>query len=172
MKFLQLWFQTKAGWGHAALCLAIFLICLALFELRNRKLQGARTLDSRWGWYSPADITALFDSLGEKGRQLYAWTEVTLDYVFPLTYAVLFGTILTRLAEPWPAWYAWVMFVPIAAAIFDLLENTSIFALAKGYQTGRLAGWAGILPAFTLAKLALFLSSIALIGIVSVMRFF
>src|SRR3954466_14701926 len=88
----------SATWPRALLLLALFFLCVGVFELRSRALGYAnKVLDGRWRGYSPEDVRAFFEAIGEDGRRLYAKTERTLDAAFPIIYGSLFATLLILL---------------------------------------------------------------------------
>ena len=67
------------------------LLCLSGFEWRDARLGGLELLDTRQ-WYTPEQAAALFgalDRLDSRARAVYAWTEVSIDMVFPVAYGLL-----------------------------------------------------------------------------------
>src|SRR5829696_6223373 len=111
-----------ATWPHVALLFALLFLMMGVFELRSKTLgYENKTLDGRWRGYSPEDARKLFADLGPDGRQLYASTERTLDVGFPLTYGLLFASLLILLYGQQGAKY--LVLVPLAAAVMDLAEN-------------------------------------------------
>lgn len=142
-----------ATWPVVALLLVAFILCVQAFSWGQRSLgYQHEVLDVRF-WYTPEDASKLLESLGERGRRLYAWTRVTLDVVFPVVYGTLFAVLITRLYQPEAA--RQLLLIPFGALVADLLENSMAAYLAWSYdgQESKLA-WAAL--AFTLAKFLLF----------------
>ena len=74
------------------------LLCLAGFQWREARLGGLELLDTTQ-WYTPEQAAALFgalDRLDSRARAVYAWTEVSIDMVFPVAYGLLFALLLAR----------------------------------------------------------------------------
>ncbi len=107
--------------------IAAFVICLMLFRLRNWCFGGAKPPDGRWG-YSPANVHEFLGLVGPAGRQLYAWTQVTLDLVFPFLYGLLLSGWIARTPPPRISRYA--VWLPWLAALLDLGENGILAYLA------------------------------------------
>src|SRR2546425_9482630 len=76
------------------------VVCVALFLLRRKLLGGAETPDSFWQGYTPAEVADFLRHIGPGGRSLYAFTQLTLDVVFPVVYAVCLARPLARAASP------------------------------------------------------------------------
>ena len=77
-------------------------------------------------------MNELANDLGEAGRQLYAVTEVTLDYAFPALYATWLSVMLVlvwRKARPEWAGRRWLALLPYLGMLADFAENTCIAAL-------------------------------------------
>src|SRR6266508_4297761 len=107
--------------------IAAFVICLMLFRLRNWCFGGAKPPDGRWG-YSPANVHEFLGLVGPAGRQLYAWTQVTLDLVFPFLYGLLLSGWIARTPPPRISRYA--VWLPWLTALLDLGENGILAYLA------------------------------------------
>ena len=134
------------------------LLCLSGFQWRAARLGGLELLDTRQ-WYTPEQAAALFgalDRLDSRARAVYAWTEVSLDMVFPVTYGLLFALVLLRIFEDRRLFYL----LPIAAAATDVSENISIALLASTYD-GAPSSWTRVASAFTLLKSGLILATLA-----------
>ena len=75
------------------------LLCLAGFQWREARLGGLELLDTTQ-WYTPEQAAALFgalDRLDSHARAVYAWTEVSIDLVFPVAYGLLLALLLFRI---------------------------------------------------------------------------
>ena len=134
------------------------LLCLAGFEWRDARLGGLDLLDPRQ-WYTPeqaADLFGALDRLDPRARAVYAWTEVSIDMVFPVAYGLLFALLLLRVFDDGRRFYL----LPIAGAAADVLENISIALLASTYD-GAPTSWATVAATFTLLKSGLILATLA-----------
>jgi hypothetical protein len=89
-----------------------------------------KILDARF-WYTPADARTFFKNLKAAGRKTYAISELTLDLVFLATYGLLFAVFIRHL---YPPRLAWLVVLPLAASVFDLLENITLVSLAWTYS--------------------------------------
>ena len=136
----------------------VALLCMAAFEWRDARLGGLELLDTRQ-WYTPEQADDLFgalDRLDSRARAVYAWTEVSLDMVFPVAYGLLFALLLLRLFGDGRRFYL----LPIAGAAADALENLSIALLASTYD-GAPSSWTAVAALFTLLKSVLILATLA-----------
>ena len=134
------------------------LLCVAGFEWRDARLDGLELLDTRQ-WYTPEQAAALFgalDRLDSRARAVYAWTEVSIDMVFPVAYGLLFALLLLRLFGDRRRFYL----LPIAGATADGFENLSIALLASTYD-GDPTSWTRVAAVFTLLKSMLILTTLA-----------
>ena len=134
------------------------LFCLAAFQWRDARLGGLELLDTR-RWYTPEQAAALFvalDQLDPRARAVYAWTEVTVDLIFPVAYGLLLALVLLRLFGNGRPFYL----LPIAGAVADVVENVSIALLAATYD-GAPSSWTRVAAVFTLLKSVLLLAALA-----------
>ncbi len=136
----------------------VALFCVAGFEWRGARLDGLELLDTRQ-WYTPEQAASLFgalDRLDPRARAVYAWTEVSIDMVFPVAYGLLFALVLLRLFGAGRPFYL----LPIAGAAADVFENISIALLAWTHD-GAPSPWARVAAVFTLLKSWLILATLA-----------
>ena len=134
------------------------LLCVAAFQWRDARLARLELLDTRQ-WYTPEQAAALFgalDQLDPRARAVYAWTEVSVDLVFPLAYGLLLALALLRLFGDARPFYL----LPIAGAVADVCENISIALLAATYD-GSPSSWTRVAAVFTLLKSVLLLATLA-----------
>jgi len=139
------------------------VVCVALFLLRRKLLGGAETPDSFWQGYTPAEVADFLRHIGPGGRSLYAWTQLTLDVVFPVVYAVCLARPLARAASPTIG--PLLIWLPFVVAGFDLAENVSTAYLAWTFD-GRPAPLAEFASLFTRGKYAFLVVSLAALLIV------
>ncbi len=115
-------------------------------------------LDSR-GWYTPEEAAALFDALDRLdagARVVYATTALTVDMVFPVSYGLLFATLLFQLFRGGAPLYL----LPLALALADALENVTVAALALSHD-GAPSPLAWLAAVFTLIKTVLIVATLA-----------
>ena len=138
------------------------LLCVAAFQWRDARLGGLELLDTRQ-WYTPEQAAALFgalDRLDPRARAVYAWTEVSVDLIFPAAYGLLLALALHRLFANGRPLYV----LPVAGAVADVGENISIALLAATYA-GAPSSWTRVAAVFTLLKSVLLLAAlIAAVG--------
>lgn len=136
----------------------VTLLCVAGFEWRDARLGCLELLDTRQ-WYTPeqaADLFGALDRLNPRARAVYAWTEVSIDLIFPVAYGLLFALTLLRVFGDGRPYYL----LPLAAAATDVFENISIALLASTYD-GAPTAWARVAAVFTLLKSGLLLATLA-----------
>jgi len=134
------------------------LLCVAAFQWRDVRLGGLELLDTRQ-WYTPEQAAALFgalDRLDPRARAVYAWTEVSIDLIFPAAYGMLLAVALLRFFANGRPLYV----LPFAGAVADVGENISIALLAATYA-GAPSSWARVAAVFTLLKSVLVLAALA-----------
>ena len=149
--------QRLATWPVVILTMLAALLCLAGFQWREARLGGLELLDTRQ-WYTPEQAAALFgalDRLDSRARAVYAWTEVSIDMIFPVAYGLLLALLLLRVFEDGRFYL-----LPIAGAATDVFENISIALLASTYD-GAPSSWTRVAAAFTLLKSGLILATLA-----------
>ena len=136
----------------------VALLCVAGFQWRDTRLGGLEPLDTRQ-WYTPeqaADLFGALDRLDSRARAVYAWTEVSIDMIFPVTYGLLFALLLLCLFKHGRPFYL----LPIAGAAADVFENISIALLASTYD-GAPSSWTRVAAVFTLLKSGFLLATLA-----------
>jgi hypothetical protein len=118
---------------HIGLIALAFVVCLALFAARTSQL-GTSGLDGRRQGYCATEVSAFLGSIGPGGRQLYAWTEVTLDAIFPAIYGLLVARVIA-----WgelPGVWQHAIWLPWLTAAFDYGENGLLAYLAWSFERG------------------------------------
>ena len=79
-------------------------------------------------FYSPADLASMADAYGPQGRRAYVQARYTFDVAWPLVYGLFLVTSISWLSRRgFPAGSPWQIsnLVPLAAVLFDVLENLS-----------------------------------------------
>jgi hypothetical protein len=149
------WYSFVARPPVLVLLLAAFFGCMALLELRRDRLGcGIQIPDSQWSTLTSDQLKGMLAAMGEDGRQLYALSEWTLDFVFPLIYCSLFAGFL---AQVYPVRAARVFLsLPVAAAVCDLVQNYHFAHLACHFNDfdNLIASWYWTAVIFTVATWA------------------
>lgn len=128
-----------------------------------------RTFDGRSGGYNAEEAICWLTAIGPEGRSLYAWTQATLDVVFPFAYGLLFAILVARGLprkddESGDFCCVWLLFVPVATVGFDLVEGLLTILMATAGPDGVDSLPVGFASLVTMAKSALFLASVAVIA--------
>jgi hypothetical protein len=156
-----------ATWPLVALLFAVSVLFFLLFGWRRKALgQGqGQLLDERWKGYTPGLARQLFATLGVRGRNLYAISQLSLDVVFVGIYGTLFGLLLVLLFEPGTARF--LLLVPLLTVAADLLEDGLTAALAWSYrENARSLPWdllCWTAACCTMAKFLLFFLSFVIV---------
>lgn len=151
--------EQAATWQNFGLLFILFVLCWFGFRWRQKTVGGeVRFFDARF-WYTPAEARKLLEQIGERGRRIYAFTQLTLDFLFPFVYGGLIIILFFKLyGDP-----KYLLLIPIITGAADLLENTITAYLALSYK-GVASPLAWIAAIFTATKrIALGLSLITLL---------
>ena len=137
-----------ASWRNGIFLFLANLACMVGFNWRRNQLK-LESPDAKQS-YSPDDLYAFLEGIGDSGRSLYAWTQITLDVIYPVVYCLLFAVLLVVL-------YRWeklrcLVLMPLLTGFFDLLENFTTAYLAATFSSGRNATLAGLAPIFSTGK--------------------
>ncbi len=91
-------------------------------------------------FYSVDNLLHMAESYGEQGRQAYIHARFTFDLAFPLVYtfflAVCTSWMLDRLRLSGNNWRL-LNLLPLAAMVFDFLENSCTAIVMAAYPHGR-----------------------------------
>jgi hypothetical protein len=142
-----------ATWPIFAVLVVSFILCYLGFQRRKKvinELAGGKDVvlfDGRAS-YTPDEARDLLETMGERGRRIYAITQVTLDFIFPFVYGGLFLIALFRLYGGDPGY---LLLVPLIAVVADWLENFTATYLALSYK-GVASPAARFASAFTVMK--------------------
>lgn len=137
-----------------------FVICIVIMyttDIGHMGLQrydaSAQLFDMSFEHYEIEDISGTFEKLGIEGRGLYQnyWM---LDYFFIVCFGVVMVTIANLITSKGVVRKLLIV-VTILRAIFDLVENTSLFYLSIIYPRGNellgtTASWATTFKFITL----------------------
>lgn len=141
-----------ANWWMIALLVIANQICVACFAIREVMLKGEKSPDGHFFGYSPEQAHGFFAKIGPEGRKLYAATQLSLDFAFPLAYGLLLATLLVWLYRGERT--RWIILLPLLTVLFDLAENISNAHLARSFQQGQPDGFARVASVFTVGKWA------------------
>ena len=133
--------HSLGKWPAILLLLAVFFGFNGfLFPWAEQKIAAfggpdAKVLDLRFG-FSADEAHQFLEQIGPEGRPFYQMLELTMDLVYPLVYSLLLGGLLMlvwRKLLPENSSWARLALIPIAAGVFDLLENAGITALIQSF---------------------------------------
>jgi hypothetical protein len=128
-------------------------------------------LDSRWS-YTSHQVKEFFKNLEPKGVELYKWTEITVDGIFPFIYGAFCATFIVLL---YPTEVARILILfPAFTTLTDLGENLTIFALASKYSKSKnshLSNLTRIAMFFTRTKFVLLSTSLVIILIGGITKY-
>lgn len=167
--------KTPKRWSHflsrppallllLGMVLALYLLLGQIGSRLQTRAAGLPILDVRLS-YTPNEVRALFDALGEDGRAAYQQMHILPDLAFPLIYMLFFFNAITWLAGQArlkPATGSLLAHISLLAGAFDLLENTLILMMVWRHPSfaDSLARTAGIV---TPLKFAFFAASVLLL---------
>lgn len=86
--------------------------------------------------YSFEYAIKLLDTLGSEGRELYLYRQLPLDFIYPGLFAASCSLLLSWLllkTQQTKAKLFYVCYIPIAAGLFDYLENIFIVGMLSSY---------------------------------------
>lgn len=111
----------------------IYLIML-LYTIPNLMSYagGMEILDMIPVGYNPEYVKSLFEQLGPIGRDYYLYTQLPLDMIYPLLFAITYTLILTYLFNKiynLSSKIQLLTLIPILAGLFDYLENLGIITM-------------------------------------------
>ena len=111
-------------------------ICGLIFFLLPHNI-FSNMLDLRFS-YNEEIVNHSFVSIGEDGRQLYFFSALIIDTIYPLLYVSLFLGAYYKLFNKNTS----PLIFPLAAGFFDILENIQVSLLLTDFPT-----LSGIVPA-------------------------
>lgn len=130
--------QSRAsGRRIVALFLVMMAFILLTLPMAEEASAGIEGLDSR-GFYSLAEAHSTVASYSAKGRESLKIFYLTVDVINPLLYASFFALLISwvfQRAFSADSRLQRLNLVPLAAILFDLLENTSIVRLFAAFPS-------------------------------------
>jgi len=135
-------FIQRAATGKAVL--GFFVPAMAVYSLMllytipqvERYAPGMKLFDLSPSGYSLEYTLELLGALGVKGRDTYLYQQLPVDFVYPGLFAVACCLLLSWLfAKSLKASSRlfYLCFVPVAAGLFDYLENIYIVSMLTSY---------------------------------------
>jgi len=121
---------------------------------RFEKVSGGGVLLDAVPAFSVDDVYARLASYGEEGRASYAFRNLTVDVLLPLSMLPFLFLIARRAGTSWPtvsAFRVLVLAMPVVYVVFDLVENGQVLALLSSYPD-RQHAVAAVLPYVTSVK--------------------
>ena len=125
--------------------LGIFIIIEVLFALLLPIGDNHVMIDMA-GSMNSTQIYNIIEGYDVGVRHSFIIGALTLDVVFPIVYFLLFAFLLFSFWKK-----AWMAFLPLSQAIFDLAENTGIVIMLKSWPD-QLMGTANAVVIFSWAK--------------------
>jgi hypothetical protein len=173
-KLSNFFYKLSTGW----LVLAIFLVFLLflifvmpVFSEKAAQYSNGMVSPDTSLFYSGEDLYRMAQGYGQAGRQSFVDIRWTLDLLFPFVYTAFF--IITtswflRRIVPFTSKLRVLNLVPLAAFVFDLLENSATSLVMIRYpSTSPLAQ--ALAPVFTPIKWFAVVGSFFLLLIVTIL---
>lgn len=123
-----------------------------LFPLTKRHYKGIATLDvNRWG-FTVADAEQLLGKdMTPDQLKVYRKQELVTDMLFPLVYGIGFAIAMVMLVR-YVGGPRWLIFLPLAAAVADYVENISVAVMIgrklRGQELGTMASIGSVASRF------------------------
>jgi hypothetical protein len=165
--------STISGWIVLLTLIVFFVFSLTILPDQAKKAEvysaesGSPDLSL---FYTPDDLYRMADQYGSDGRMAYVRARFSFDLAWPAVYgAFLLASaawglgVLTDQNNSWRL----LVFIPLLAVIFDLLENTTAAIVIGRFPSPSIFA-ALIAPYFTLLKWILVIASFALAVLLSV----
>ncbi len=97
---------------------------------------GLKLLDMMPMGYDLDYINTLFETLGEKGREVYLYNQIPLDMIYPFLFGISYCLVIAYFLKKLnklnsPLFY--ICLLPIIAGIADYLENIGIITMLNTY---------------------------------------
>ena len=165
-------YNKLAGLAKAKVLIVLLLSAIpffGFFTYREQKLKEYTgecppTLDSNLG-YNSEKAYALFAKL-DGGRALYAWTEITVDMIFPIIYSLFLSLVIVSIFQRCCTNKSLhpLVIVPFIAMLFDFSENILIaFMLFR--SSDKFPALAEAASVFTKLKFGFLLLSLVTIAV-------
>ena len=123
--------RSISNWKNILFLSIILLLIIGIIlpeasQYLKACINGNRRLDMAF-FYTPEEVYHCLETYGAKGRQVYIFVLLTLDFIFPVFYTLFFCTIIFLfLKKYFLGKYTWPIYLPLIPFFCDLLENISI----------------------------------------------
>jgi hypothetical protein len=134
-------YRTLGRWYWSLAALVGFVLFLATVstaqaeKTEEYKPEGVSLPDTSFG-YTPSDVYAAAEAIGQVGRDEYVEARYTFDLVWPIVYTVFFVVVLSwvfrRVTQPGSR-FRLVNLFPIVPLLFDYLENITASIVMTRY---------------------------------------
>mgnify|MGYP000468782597 CR=1 FL=1 len=136
-KIIEINLSVKKVWVLFILTNLVYTFMLMLTIPKTMAFaNGIKLLDMMPTGYDFDYVNKLFSALGEKGRETYLTSQIPIDMIYPLLFAVTYSLVMVyflnkinKLNTP----YIYLRNLPIIAAIADYFENFGIISLLNSY---------------------------------------
>ena len=148
------WFYKISKWWLILIFLGLFIGMMYIIPMIpiDPGLSNNESLDLP-SFNTPAKIYSLLESYGSTGRTQIIWLATTWDLVFPISYTMLFGILISWLLQRGvntrSIWRK--LNLVVLGGVFDLLENTCTVLLVLIFPT-QLIVLAWLKTIFTMIK--------------------
>ena len=158
----------STGWVTLIFLLVFLMFMAYVLPGQSSKAQeatgGADSPDTSF-FYSAGDLNRMAQSYGQEGRDAYIRARFTFDLIWPIVYTAFLCTSISWLyhrAFPMDSPWQRMNLLPLAAILFDLLENISTSLVMAQYPSPVPLA-AALAPYFTLAKWILVMACFVLL---------
>ena len=141
---LSNWIQQKSnGWmvmGSLVIMLLFTILVLPAQAKLSLENTGSSEIPDTSLLYTPAEIYQMAENFGPDGRQAYIHARWTFDLVFPFVYGGFLITGISWFLKQLPAAkkvWQFANLIPIAAGLFDYLENSAASLVMYLYPAQR-----------------------------------
>lgn len=112
-----------------------FMLIITIPKTMNFS-NGMKLLDMMPTGYDLDYVNKLFETLGEKGREIYLFNQIPIDMIYPflfgLSYCLVFAFLLKKL-DKFDTPYFYLSLLPIVAGVADYLENFGIISMLNSF---------------------------------------
>tara|TARA_R110002096_G_scaffold332841_1_gene526849 strand:+ start:9272 stop:9838 length:567 start_codon:yes stop_codon:yes gene_type:complete len=138
---------------------------------------GMKLLDMMPAGYDFDYVIKLFNALGENGRKTYLTSQIPVDMIYPLLFAVSYGAVMAyflKKINKLNTSFMYLCILPIIAGIADYLENTGIISMLNSYPnfTETIVNTTNIFSVIKSISTSVFFIVLIVILILAVIKFF
>lgn len=138
---------------------------------------GVKLLDMLPTGYNAEYVNSLFDTLGEKGREIYLFNQIPIDMIYPFLFGISYCLVLAYFFQKLGklnGYYIYLSLLPVAAGFFDYLENFGIITMLINYPnlSKSLIATTNIFTIFKSALTTIYFVILIITFVVVVIRYF